>query len=107
MLGPLTVHVLMQYLSLINQLQDINLDSNILDQLLWRWCPSVCYSSKSAYLALFNSQTDVLGEKEAWKIRAPNEVRFFVWLVVQNRCWTAETLHRHGMCSDSTCALCD
>jgi hypothetical protein len=88
-------------------MQYLNLDSNIPDQLLWQWCSSSCYSSKLAYLALFNDQTCVLGAKEAWKIRAPNEVWFFVWLAVQNRCWTTERLHRHGMHSDSICALCD
>jgi hypothetical protein len=107
LLGPLTVPVLMQYLSLRNRLQDVNLDNNILDQIMWRWCPSGCYSSKSAYLTLFNGQTGMLGTKEAWKIRAPNEVRFFIWLAVQNRCWIAERLHRHGVHSNSTCALCD
>jgi hypothetical protein len=106
-LGPLTVPVLIQYLSLREKLQDVNLDHNIPDWLLWRWCPSGRYSSKSAYLAMFHGQTGVPGANEAWKIRTPNEFQFFIWLAVQNRCWTSERLHRHGMRSDSTCALCN
>jgi hypothetical protein len=49
----------------------------------------------------------VMGVKEAWKTRAPNEFWFFLWAAVQNRYWTVERLHRYGMHSDSTCALCD
>jgi hypothetical protein len=80
--GPLTILVLMQYLSLREQLQGVNLDYNTPDQLLWRWCPSGQYSSKSSYMAMFHGQAGVLDAKEAWKIKAPNEFQFFIWLAI-------------------------
>jgi hypothetical protein len=50
-------------------------------------------------------QSSLLGAKELWKTKAPNKCRFFVWLVLHARCWTADLLHRHGLQSDATCAL--
>jgi hypothetical protein len=36
------------------------------------------------------------------KVKAPNEHHFFIWLAIQDRCWTSERLQRHGLC-----ALCN
>jgi hypothetical protein len=41
-----------------------------------------------------------------WKSRAPTICCFFLWLALQDRCWMAERRARHGLQSDSTCALC-
>jgi hypothetical protein len=71
-LGPLTVPVLIQYLSLREQLQGVALDQNSTEKFVWWWCPSGCYSSKSAYEVMFRGQSAVLGAKEVWKIKALN-----------------------------------
>jgi hypothetical protein len=77
-LGSLTVTVLMQYLCLREQLQDITLDKNTPDKFEWCWCPSGHYSLRSAYLDMFHGQSVVLGAKELWK--APIEFQLFKWL---------------------------
>jgi hypothetical protein len=43
---------------------------------------------------------------ELWKSRAPNKCRFFLWLALQDRCWTAMRRMRHGLQSNATCTLC-
>jgi hypothetical protein len=40
------------------------------------------YSSSSAYAAMFLVQYVLLRAKELWKVRAPNEFRFFFWLAM-------------------------
>jgi len=42
-----------------------------------------------------------------WKTWAPPKCRFFVWLVAQNRCWTADCLARRGLPHPERCPLCD
>jgi hypothetical protein len=48
------------------------------------------YPARSAYAALFHGQTALGGVKELWKSRAPNKCHFFLWLALQDCCWTAE-----------------
>jgi len=48
-----------------------------------------------------------LGAKEIWRTAPPPRVRFFFWLVLHGRCWTAERRRRHGLQPDDTCIMCD
>ncbi|WVZ54786.1 LOW QUALITY PROTEIN: hypothetical protein U9M48_005535, partial [Paspalum notatum var. saurae] len=47
------------------------------------------------------------GAKVVWKARVQPRVRFFAWLALQDRCWTAERRQRHGLQETDDCALCD
>ncbi|WVZ65336.1 hypothetical protein U9M48_014716 [Paspalum notatum var. saurae] len=49
----------------------------------------------------------MVGAKVVWKARVPPRVRFFAWLALQDRCWTAERRRRHGLQETDDCALCD
>ena len=40
-------------------------------------------------------------------MRAPAKCKFFVWLVLHDRCWTADRRKRHGLQDDDTCVLCN
>jgi hypothetical protein len=51
-------------------------------------------------------QSSVLGVKELWKTKAPNNYRFFIWLVLLGRCWMVDRLEHCGIRSDNTCILC-
>ena len=42
-----------------------------------------------------------------WKIRAEGKVKFFLWLALQNRNWTAERLRARGLPHNDLCSLCD
>lgn len=45
--------------------------------------------------------------KRVWKTWAPPKCRFFIWLVAQNRCWTADRLAKRGLNRPNNCPLCD
>jgi hypothetical protein len=77
----ITVPVLMQYLELHHRLQHVSVQPGVPDRFVWRWCSSGTYSSASAYRALFLGRA-----KELWHSKAPNNVHFFVWLVIHGRC---------------------
>ena len=42
-----------------------------------------------------------------WRSRAPLRCRFFAWLALQNRCWTADRLARRGLDHPKCCPFCD
>jgi hypothetical protein len=77
------------------------------DTFSWTFSPDQSYSAASAYGAMFLGSTIPLGAKQIWKTMAPPCVRFFFWLVLHGRCWTAERRFRHGLQATSTCILCD
>jgi hypothetical protein len=57
--------------------------------------------------AMFFGSTLMLGAKLIWKTAAPLKVRFFFWLVVHERCWTADRRFRHGLQESNICVICD
>jgi hypothetical protein len=100
--GPLTVLVSVQYLHLWQRLEGVTLDPGTDDQVKWRWSYAI-----STYGVMFLGSSDLLGAKQLWKSKVLGEHKFFVWLVLQDRCWTSDRWHWHGLQEDNTCALCD
>jgi hypothetical protein len=49
----------------------------------------------------------LLGTTKEWKTWAPPKCRFFIWLVTQNKCWTADRLSKRGINHPEKCPLCD
>jgi hypothetical protein len=45
--------------------------------------------------------------KKIWKTWALPKCRFFIWLVAQNRVWTADRLAKRGLIHPEKCPLCD
>jgi hypothetical protein len=67
----------------------------------------ITYLAASAYGAMFIGSSSPLGAKQIWKTVAPPRIRFFYWLVMHGRCWTAERRFRHGLQQSDTCIFCD
>ena len=61
----------------------------------------------SAYGAMFLGSSSPAGAKLIWKTSAPPRVKFFFWLVMHRRCWTAVRRFRHGLQDSNTCIICD
>jgi hypothetical protein len=62
---------------------------------------------KSAYEGLFLESIDFEPHERVWQTWAPEKCKFFMWLVAQNKCWTADRLAWHGMDHPEKCLLCD
>jgi hypothetical protein len=74
----------MQYVQvreLVNSFQLMEGD----DTVAWRWCASGQFSSSSAYDVMFLRQSATQGAKQLWKVIAPPEDKFFLWLAIQDR----------------------
>jgi len=64
------------------------------------------FSTASAYRSFFIGQHPVDGAGLLRKTRAPPKCKFFIWLVIHDRCWTAARRKKHGLQDDDACVLC-
>lgn len=78
-------------------LEQLQLEPGTADIFAWRLTADQRYSASSAYGAMFIGSSRSLGAKQIWKTAAPPRVRFFFWLIMHERCWTAERRCRHGL----------
>ena len=76
------------------------------DRFCWKWTSDKTFSTASAYLAFFNGQHPIEGAKVLRKTCAPGKCKFFIWLVLHDRCWTVARRKRHGLQDDDLCVLC-
>ena len=82
--------MLCQYLRVWNILRGIVLEPLRVDRFIWSWNADGAYSASSAYRAFFAGSASLPGAKELWKTKAPARVKFFFWLAVHQRLWTAD-----------------
>lgn len=104
--GALTVQVILDFFLVWDATRAVQLRPDSPDKFLWKWTSDQCFSTASAYRAFFIGQYEVPGAKCLKKTHAPGKCKFFVWLVLHDRCWTAERRKRHNLQDDDLCALC-
>jgi hypothetical protein len=102
--GPLMLPIILQYIR-IRALVDVVVLSDQ-DSFRWNWTASGDFSARSTYVAMFVGEVGLHGAKVLWKVRAPPEYKFFMWLALNERCWTGDRLHRHSLFDDPACVLC-
>lgn len=105
--GAPTAQVLVEYVNLWDELVNFSLDPLVPDRFIWRWTADGLYSASSAYRAFFVGHTSLPGARELWRASAPPKIKFFFWLALHGRLWTAERRMRHGLQPRGTCILCD
>jgi hypothetical protein len=89
--GFTTTH-LEQFVTLWTLLAPIELQQQEDDKLTWRFTRSGEYTSSSAYKAQFIGCAKTPELELIWKTWATPSCRFFVWLILQNRVWTSDSL---------------
>jgi hypothetical protein len=98
---------LSQFVELWGLIQNFHLNEDLKDDITWKLTESGHYSSKSAYELQFLGSTFSTLYNSMWKMWAPPKIKFFTWLVFQNRVWTADRLEKRGWPNCGTCPLCD
>jgi hypothetical protein len=104
--NPLSLIGLQQYLQLWDALSGVVLNQEE-DRHVWVHSSSGEFSSKSCYSAFFMGAISFEPWKWVWKSWAPPKCKFFVWLALRNKCWTADRLQRRGLPHPMVCPLCD
>jgi hypothetical protein len=103
---PLSLRGIHQYLLLWDTLRGVLLSQDA-DKRVWMHTSSGQFSSKSCYKAFFLGSISFEPWKRLWKTWAPPKCKFFLWLAIRNKCWTADRLRRRGLQHPLVCALCD
>lgn len=103
--GEPTIEALSEYLHLWNAVLPTSLRAGTEDIIIWKLTASQVYSAKLVYNALFLGSIDFAGHKPIWKAWA-SKCKFFIWLAVHNRCWTADWLQRRGLPNHGVCEFC-
>jgi hypothetical protein len=106
MTADLSLEHIRQYINLWIILRHVNLREGVADDIVWTLTEDGQYSAKSAYNAQFYGSTTSPPSSSVWKIWAPPKVKFFAWLVIQNRIWTADRLAKRGWPNCGSCPLC-
>jgi hypothetical protein len=65
------------------------------------------YSARAAYTLQFSSQPRTEFRNLIWKTWATGQVKFFCWLLHQNRLWCNDRLQRRGWENAYFCQLCN
>ena len=86
--------------------EPMTLDNVAHDTILWKFTSHGEYSASTAYMAQFAGHTTSIMPAAVWKGWAPPKCKFFAWLIIQNRVWTADRLHRRGWPNCNLCPLC-
>lgn len=97
---------LAQYLQVWDMAHDTQLSPTTLDKLQWKLTDDQRFSVRSAYGLFFMANVRFACNKPIWKSKAPSRCKFFMWLVVHQRCLTADNLIRRGWPSNDCCPLC-
>lgn len=104
--GGLSVLILRDYARLWQAVKDVQLTSDP-DRFSRRWTASGEYTAASAYKITHQGTTHLAGATWVWKNWAPQWVKFFTWLSLKQRLWTADRRRRHGLDAHDDCWLCD
>ncbi|KAM0861134.1 hypothetical protein ACQ4PT_046070 [Festuca glaucescens] len=106
--GELTVDTIVQYLKLwVAVAQAMTGFTDRQDEWRWKWRQDGKFSAKSAYLTFFKAgSVPFPGMQQLWKTFAPLRFKFFGWLALRGRCWSADRMRRHVMTAHTACPLC-
>lgn len=77
------------------------------DRTIWSWEQNGNFSARSAYTANFMGLQRSPTAEFTWKSSAPLHCRFFLWLVIQNSCWTSDRLAKRGLPHQDSCPFSD
>ena len=85
---------------------DFHLDDHVEDDIVWKHADDGQYSAATAYKAQFLGLTHSPIHHMVWRACPPPKVKFFAWLTLQDRNWTADRLERRGWDNCGLCPLC-
>ena len=101
-----SVEHIRQFFTLWMLLHEVHLDDHVEDDIIWKHATCGMYSAASAYRARFLGMVLSPMDQMIWKVWAPPKVKFFAWLALQDRIWTADRLAKRGWPNCGLCPLC-
>ena len=103
---PVTAAHVHEFFSLWMLVNEVHLDEHAEDDITWKHSNDGIYLASSTYKAQFLGLILSPMDFMVWKAWAPPKVKFFSWLALQDRIWTADRLARRGWPNCGLCQLC-
>ncbi|XBJ27668.1 hypothetical protein VPH35_004899 [Triticum aestivum] len=97
---------ILQFIKLWELMQTIQLSTSH-DSIVWKRSNNGNYTAKSAYEAQFIGRIPQQQLEVVWKANTRGKVKFYIWLLLQNRNWTTDRLARGEWPHNPICPLCD
>jgi hypothetical protein len=85
---------------------DLDLTDNRVDEIAWTRTTSGEYSTRSAYQIQFHGSITSDFQSLIWWVWSTSRYRFFIWLMLQKRVWTADRLMQRQWPNKYFCPLC-
>ena len=85
----ISVNHISEFFNLWMLVHDFHLDEQAEDDIIWKHA-----TASTAYKAQFLGLTLSPMDHMVWKAWAPPKVKFFAWLALQDRIWTADRLEK-------------
>ena len=95
-----------QFLQLWGMLDEVQLTEEP-DTIRWLPCTNGIYTARSAYECQFWGQIQQPHLEKVWHAKVEGKIKFFIWLLLQNRNWTADRLTSRGLTCNPVCSLCE
>lgn len=95
-----------QFVEMWQKIQRVSLVDEQRDEIRWQLTALGKQSAKSAYRLQFESMMARPYRHIIWELWAPPKCKFFAWLIMQNRVWTADRLQKRGWTNQWICSLC-
>lgn len=99
-------HIIAEFLALWDMIDGIALNEGKEDRIVWSLTSDGQYSAKSAYEVEFAGSASCVTAELTWRTKAPPKCRFFIWLLMRNRIWTAAHLQLRQWPIEYFCQLC-
>jgi hypothetical protein len=102
--GRVPLDLLPDFVALRQVVRGCSIDPHTEDNFRWKSASGV-YSASSAYAMQFDGSLQS-SLRHIWPAWAPPKCKFFMWLLLQRRVFTADRLLRFGMPNQYFCPLC-
>lgn len=102
----MTEQIIAEFVSLWGCMSGIVLNPAQDDRITWLHTSDGQYTARSAYNLQFLGMTTSMTADTTWRTKAPPKCRFFTWIMLQNRIWTAARLQLREWPNDYFCPLC-
>jgi hypothetical protein len=94
-----------EYISLWNMVAQVH-RTETPDKITWQFTGNGIYSGRSAYRVQFIGSFADHEWSKLWQSKVENKCKFFSWLLLQNKLWTADRIIRHRGQANTVCQLC-
>lgn len=102
----MTQQIIVEFLELWDKLENVVLIQSQEGRITWLHSSNGQYSAKSPYSLQFEGLTRCSTAELTWKTKVPPKCKFFIWVLLQDRVWTAARLQLREWPNEYFCQLC-